>query len=171
MRLDKAPVTEIPFGLSGKAYRSPMPLSSYDPLGEVWGAYQEKRVDVVVVLTEPQEYLVSVQRDLPEFYRSAGMKVVRLPIPDFLPPQDIMALNAALEAVENHLHSGSNVAVHCMAGLGRTGTFLACLARRVLAMEAGAAIEWVRQLVPGALENSKQEMFVVDFESPRHDDA
>jgi len=156
-------VTELPFGLEGKAYRSPMPFSDYDPLSEIWIAYQERGVDVVVVLTEPQEYLVRARRDLPAFYQSAGMDVIRLPIPDFSPPKDIDALNAALEKAEENLCKGRNIAVHCMAGLGRTGTFLACLAKRILNLDGEDAIEWVRKYIPGALENLAQEKFVIEY--------
>ncbi|MBM3145805.1 MAG: hypothetical protein FJ010_12730 [Chloroflexi bacterium] len=154
-------VTELPFGLEGKAYRSPMPFSMYDPLNEVWDAYLERSVDVVVVLTEPQEYLVHAHRDLSEFYHSAGMDVIRLPIQDFRTPQYLTELNTTLEAVENHLRAGRNVAIHCLAGLGRTGTFLACLASRILQIDGKNAIEWVRKHVPGALENPFQEQFVI----------
>ena len=41
--------------------------------------------------------------------------------------------------------------VHCHAGMGRTGLFLACLAQRALHMSPVEAIDWVRSYVPGAL--------------------
>ena len=156
-------ITELPFGMDGNVFRSPMPLSYFDPLNEVWGAYQDRDVNVIVVLTEPQEYLARAKRDLPAFYRSVGLEVIHLPIQDFKPPQDIPALNDALESVEEHLRAGRNVAVHCLAGLGRTGTFLACLAKRILNMDGEQSINWVRKYIPGALENSAQEKFVLEY--------
>ncbi|MBC8503951.1 MAG: dual specificity protein phosphatase family protein [Chloroflexi bacterium] len=163
------PITEIPFGLQGKAFRSPMPFSSFDPLSLVWNAFVEQGVNVVFVLTEPQEYLVRARRDLPAFYRSEGMDAIHTPIRDFQTPQDISALDASLDIAEEHLRAGKNIAVHCMAGIGRTGIFLACLTKRVLSMDGESAIDWLRQYIPSALENYKQEMFVVDYIPPKQD--
>jgi protein-tyrosine phosphatase len=157
------PLTELPFGLPGKIYRSPMPFSPYDPLGRVWDAYRAAEISLVVVLTEPQEYLVHARRDLPAFYRAAGLDVIRLPIPDFKAPPDPAALEAAIAAVLRHAQGGSSAAAHCMAGVGRTGTFMACLAKRHLRLDGRAATAWVRTYIPGALESPVQERFVLDF--------
>ncbi len=161
------PITEIPLGLKGKAFRSPMPFSSFDPVSLVWDAYQEQGVNAVFVLTEQQEYLVRARRDLPDFYRSQGLDAVHVPIQDFQVPGDISALDAGLAIAEEKLRAGENIAVHCMAGIGRTGIFYACLAKRVLSMDGEAAIHWLRQYIPGALENFGQERFVVDYVPPK----
>ncbi len=167
MKPPNSRVKELPFGLEGKIYRSPMPFSAYDPLNEAWQAYQDLGVNTVVVLTEPQEHLVHARRDLLAAYRAAGMEAIHLPVQDFHVPKDVRAFNTALDNVENALREGQNVAVHCLAGLGRTGTFLACLAKNILNLEGRAAIDWVRSYVPGALENPAQETFVVDFRSTK----
>lgn len=163
---DDAILTELPFGLPGRVYRSPMPFSSYDPLDRVWDGYKKQAIDVVVVLTEPQEYLVYAKMDLPDFYHSKGLDVIAAPIRDFSAPSDGSSYLDALTSVEQLLRSRKNVAVHCLAGVGRTGTFLACLAKRILGMDSQAAIDWVRQHIPGALESIRQESFVMNFEDP-----
>jgi atypical dual specificity phosphatase len=150
---------ELPFGFEGKIYRSPMPFSKFDRSG-VWGSFLDHKIDLVLVLTEPQEYLVFAQKDLPDFYRKQGLEVLHLPVPDFGIPADMESWNSALLEIAEAARSGKNIAVHCLAGIGRTGTFLACLARDTLNLDGRTAIEWVRDHLPGALESTYQEDFV-----------
>ncbi len=154
-------LVELPFNLPGRIFRSPMPFSPYAS-GDLWESYQEEAVDMVVVLTELQEYLVHARRDLVAFYEEAGLDVIHLPIPDFQTPTDLVAFGDALQAVEDYAKGGWTIAVHCMAGVGRTGIFMACLARRILGFSGSEAITWVRGYVPGSLENSVQERFVIN---------
>jgi protein-tyrosine phosphatase len=153
---------ELPFFLPGKIYRSPMPFSQYDHFG-AWSAYQDHDVQLVVLLTEQQEYLAYARRDLPDFYRSQGLDVLHLPVPDFGIPTNHAQWDEGVRAVMEAAGDGKNVAVHCLAGLGRTGTFMACLAKSVLKMSGIEAIDWVREFIPGAMENSNQEEFVSSF--------
>jgi protein-tyrosine phosphatase len=155
-------LTELPYRYPGKIYRSPMPFSRYDQSG-VWDAYQKQEIELIVLLTEPQEYLVHAGRDLPAFYRSHGIQTVHIPVPDFGIPQDRQAWDQGLAEVKQAAQEGKNVAVHCLAGRGRTGIFLACLAKTALDLEGREAIKWVRRSLPGAMENSFQEQFVVNY--------
>ncbi|MBN1666606.1 MAG: dual specificity protein phosphatase family protein [Anaerolineales bacterium] len=147
----------------GRAFRSAMPFGVYDRLNEIWPQYQEQGVGAVVVLTEPQEYLVKAQRDLPAFYRSQGLQVLHLPVPDFDVPADRAAFEHGLQQASQWLAEGVSLAVHCNAGIGRTGIFLACLGKRQLGLEGKDAISWIRQFIPEALENPLQEAFVVAY--------
>jgi atypical dual specificity phosphatase len=155
-------LTELPYSFRGKIFRSPMPFSRFDRTG-VWDAYQEQGVDLVVVLTEPQEYLVYAGRDLPDFYRQQGLESIQIPVPDFGIPPDRQAWELGLQAASQAAREGKKVAVHCLAGIGRTGTFLACLAKQYLGLDGPGAIQWVRQTLPGAMENAYQESYVIDF--------
>ena len=156
-------LTEIPLGLPGRIYRSPMPFSPYDRLGQVWALYWQHGVKLVVVLTERQEYLVHARRDLPRFYVAEGLDAIHFPIRDFHQPEDTEAMEILIADLFRRLHRQERIAVHCMAGLGRTGTLLACMAKRHLALDGQGAIDWVRQYIPDALENSEQEQFVLGF--------
>ena len=156
-------LTEIPFGLPGKLYRSPMPFSAYDRLGQVWQLYWQNGIQTVVVLTESQEYLVHARRDLPQFYRAEGLDAIHFPIQDYHAPQDAVALDGAIETVIHRLQNRDRIAVHCIAGEGRTGTFLACMAKRHFDLDGQAAVKWIRQYIPTALENEEQIQFVRDF--------
>lgn len=153
---------EMPYDFPGKIFRSPMPFSSYDRTG-AWAEFQENEVDLVVVLVEPQEYLVFAGKDLPAFYNSQGLKALHIPVPDFGIPADRQAWEDGLLQVTREAAEGKNIAVHCLAGIGRTGTFLACLAKRTLDLEGEEAIQWVRDSLPGAMENAYQEGFVIEY--------
>ena len=59
-------LTELPFSFPGKVFRSPMPFSTYDQ-ADAWESYLEEDINLVVVLTEQQEYLVYALRDLRAF--------------------------------------------------------------------------------------------------------
>jgi len=159
----ESPLTEFPFGYPGKIFRSPMPFGPYDRLSKVWPAFQQQAISSVVVLVEAQEYLVRAGRDLPAFYRSAEIDVIHLPITDFQIPSDLMAFKEAIVLIDMHAQNGKNIVVHCMAGIGRTGTFMACLAKHHLDLDGQEAIDWVRKFIPDALENLRQEEFVIAF--------
>ena len=139
-----------------------MPFSQFDH-SDTWEAFVENEVEIVVVLTEQAEYLVYAGRDLPAFYKSHGIESMPIPVPDFGIPLDLGAWEAGLNRVVEAAKEGKNVAIHCLAGIGRTGTFLACLAKKELGLEGREAIDWVRESLPGAMENNYQEHFVIEY--------
>src|SRR5205823_2071865 len=62
----------------------------------------------------------------------------------------------AVAAIDHFLDNGRAVAVHCGAGLGRTGTILACyLAAQGLSSDE--ALATVRAQQPGSVETPEQE--------------
>ena len=153
---------EMPYSFPGKIYRSPMPFSRFDR-SDIWEAYRENEVEMVVILTEQSEYLVYAGRDLPAFYSSQGLESLHIPVPDFGIPPDLQAWQDGLTQVSLVAKEGKNVAIHCLAGIGRTGTFLACLAKKELGLNGKKAIHWVRDSLPGAMENDYQENFVIGY--------
>ncbi len=153
---------KMPYTYPGKIFRSPMPFSTFDR-SEVWSSFLDEEIKLVVILTEQQEYLVYARKDLPAFYRSQGLDILHLPVPDMGIPEDIVGWEQGLERASKAAREGSNVVVHCLAGIGRTGTFLACLAKENLGLDGRNAIEWVRKTLPGAMENVDQEEFVIQY--------
>ncbi len=148
-------LTQIPFDLAGTLFRSPMPFSPYDPDGALWQAYRRVHVETVAVLTPTEETQRAAGCDLPAFYRAHGMDVLHFPIPDMSAPAPAN-LRWAAEQTLAALRSGRNVAVHCLAGRGRTGLLLTCMARLRWGWEADRARAWLREYIPGAVETDAQ---------------
>ncbi|MEW6718134.1 MAG: protein-tyrosine phosphatase family protein [Chloroflexota bacterium] len=155
--------TELPFGLKGRLYRSAMPFSCYDPQGDIWCAMRDNDIMGVVLLVSEGEFRREIELDLRNLYKRAGLDVIHLPIPDFGMPPEKRSVEQAIQVALDSLENGNNLVVHCLAGVGRTGTFTACMAKRALQLSGEQAVEWTRQFIPGALENPTQEQFVLDF--------
>lgn len=158
------PLTELPYGLSGKIYRSPMPGSpAYDPLHRVLPAYQAAGVQLVVMLAPLEEVALIRGGDLLGQYHDLGIKVLHTPVQDYGMPELALFQSAVGEALAE-ARAGRTLAVHCHAGLGRTGMFAACLAKQVFGFDGTEAMAWVRRSIPGAVENAQQVGFVAAFE-------
>ena len=149
-------LTKLPIGLPGQLYRSPMPLSPLDPGGSLLAEYKDSGIDLVVMLAGDEEAQRRTGHDLRQRYAQEGLDVLQFPIPDFGVPEDIEGLAAALEEVITQASSGKNLAIHCYAGLGRTGMFAALLAKRILQLSGEEALAWVRRHIPGAVETPEQ---------------
>jgi protein-tyrosine phosphatase len=155
-------VTELPFGLPGMLYSSPMPFGIYDPRKKVFEEYINHQITCIVILVSDEECISNTGYDLHKHYLQASMEVISLPIEDFGVP-DRNELKEAINTVIDHLHNGQNLAIHCSAGIGRTGMFAACLARHVFGFSGERSIEWIRRFIPGAVESHKQEEFVLAY--------
>ena len=160
--------TLLPYPLPGRIFRSCMPFSRlYDPLGEVYQAYQHNQVQAVVMLISDEESLAQSGRNLRALYQADGLDVIYLPMPDFSTPQSPEPLEEAVQRAREESLAGHALAIHCHAGLGRSGLFAACLALRSMALEADASIAWVRRFVADAVESAAQEKAIYQF-AARH---
>ncbi len=154
-------LTLLPFDLSGQIYRSPMPCGDFDEGKSTLDEYIQAGINTVVMLTTEQENLERSGRDLKEVYSENGIEVIHLPIVDFDVPKEDGRLENALQDAIALAKAGQNLAVHCYAGRGRTGMFVALLARRIMGLEGQAAIDWTRQFFP-AVETDEQARRVIE---------
>ncbi len=164
--MDEKNLVPIPLGLKGSVYRSPMPFAAFDYGKTTLSEYLDAGVDTVIMLTESGEDMLRAGRDLAQTYASHQIETIHFPIVDFDTPDDHHSLLAALEDVIQRAKQGENIAVHCFAGRGRTGLFIALLARKALGLEGQAAIDWVRNYFP-AIETQEQERLVRELDLDR----
>ena len=153
-------LTELPFHLPGRIFRSPMPFSIYDPGGDSLLQFKREKGSLVVLLAEEIECMERAGQNLKSLYLLEGFEVLHLPIRDFGVPSK-EGLEVAVKKTIARARAGQNIVIHCHAGLGRTGLFVAYLAKHVLGLSNGEAILWTRKYIPGALETEEQENWVI----------
>ncbi len=115
-------------------------------------------VDVLVSLVEDAELSWLRIPGLVGAAEARGIAVLRHPVVDGGVP-DPEAAAQTIQAAVSLARSGRSVVFHCRGGLGRAGTF-AALALKRLGLSTAAAIEQVRAVRPGAIENHAQEHFL-----------
>jgi len=107
--------------------------------------------------------MVSLTETAPEVdgLSDHGIAQVHLPVVDFTAPT-LSQLDTFVTTTANELMSGGRVVVHCAAGQGRTGTFLAAwfVASGATSDEA---IDHVRALRPGSIETQTQLDVIAEY--------
>ncbi len=154
----------LPPAIPGRLYLSSMP-------GRYQGFPQDKAealalgIKAVVRLTSDEEtgdksamYLDAIK------CRLLPWVDLPFPLPDYGIPADAKAFRAFVAIVAERLKAGEAILVHCAAGIGRTGTFAACLL-----MEFGLGLEESVATVPAAgsrAEDRAQVNFLAVYMGP-----
>lgn len=112
-----------------------------------------QKVSAIVSLTE-----TPLER---AFIEEFGFRYLHLPVADFTPPTHEQ-INQFITFLLNAKQDGLATVAHCGAGLGRTGTMLACALVK-FGYNAEAAIDCVRTLRPYSIETLEQEDCIRDY--------
>ena len=115
-----------------------------------------RKLGVQALLSLPEE---SVSEELLSKYQ---MQWEHLPVTDFTAPT-LEQVEQAVTIIDGFLEQGLAVAVHCRAGLGRTGTILACYLV-AQGRSANDATKHVRTRRPGSIETREQEAVIETYE-------
>jgi protein-tyrosine phosphatase len=138
-----------------------MPFSIYDPGGDCLLQFKREKGSLIVLLAEEEECVERTGKNLKSLYLHEGFEVIHLPIPDFDVPLREDLEKAVRKTVE-HAEAGRNIVIHCHAGLGRTGLFVAYLAKQVLGLSSEGAVRWTKKYIPNALDTDEQREWVIN---------
>lgn len=118
--------------------------------------FQWLRAQGVQLLISLTEY--PARRD---YVNDAGLLLLHVPIEDLHPPTQ-RQIDHCMSAIQKAIKQNMAVGVHCGAGLGRTGTILACYFV-TQGVSAKNAIARVRRLRPGSIETDEQTEAIEAF--------
>lgn len=137
----------------GKIAGTPLP-GIVHALEHDFAALKRMGVTTLITLTE---------RDLPQpALQAAGLRNLHLPIYDRESPT-VAQIQMLLRRMEMLLEKDQVLAVHCLAGLGRTGTVLAAWLIRE-GLTATEALRRVRLINADYVQSSEQESFLTQYE-------
>jgi atypical dual specificity phosphatase len=120
---------------------------------EEYQGLREQGVQLVISLCEdppPRNWL-----------NEAGLFSMHIPVEDMHPPTQ-KQIDVCLSAIDKAHARGFAVAIHCGAGLGRTGTMLACYFVKK-GMAAPDAVSHVRRIRPGSVETPEQSEAIAEY--------
>jgi protein tyrosine phosphatase (PTP) superfamily phosphohydrolase (DUF442 family) len=121
--------------------------------------YVHQGIEVVISFRE--------REPLADGYRLLDLEYHHLPVVDFDVP-DPQAVEMFIDVMERN--RGRTILLHCLAGLGRSGT-MAALYLKYRGMEADEAVRYVRQRRWGAVQTREQEEFVLKYNFDSRDES
>lgn len=119
----------------------------------------------VVTLITNQELAEYGVPDLVSQYKELGLDVCHISVPDQgIPTKEEM--NRVCNWIDHEIADDKKVLLHCVGGLGRTGTVAACYLKQFKGFDTQEAIQLVRSSrSPRAIETKVQEDFVDEYAS------
>jgi len=111
-----------------------------------------------VVKQGVRSIVTMTENALPESWVK-DVKYLHVPTEDLSAP-DMDKIDEAVEFINFRIQNDEPVMVHCAAGIGRTGTILACYLIKYHKHSAKDAIQKVRKERPGSIQSESQELAV-----------
>jgi len=96
-----------------------------------------------------------------EWCQAGGLRYLRYRVADMTAPEAADIRDFVAE-VAYELDHGGRVAVHCLGGVGRTGTMIACYLVST-GYSADEAIDEVRRRRPGSVQTRSQELAIARY--------
>jgi atypical dual specificity phosphatase len=114
---------------------------------------REQSIQLIVTLSEDP---------LPRLWvNDAGLFAMHVPVEDMHPPSQ-KQIDLIISAIDKAKSRNMGVAIHCTAGLGRTGTIVACYLVHQ-GMTGASALANIRDLRPGSVETEEQVEAVMEY--------
>ena len=124
---------------------------------------KEANINTIICLLSETEFVEYGVPDLKQAYEEAGLEVHYLKIMDQSVPTT-EKMDEALQWLDNLLSKKKKTLIHCVGGIGRTGTLVACYLKKYDGFSTREAMEAVRKSrSPRAIENELQEKFVNNY--------
>jgi len=142
-KITKKP-TNFSWLINDKLAGSGMPTSSAELEWVV-----KRGVKSIVTMTE---------EPLPESWIK-NIKYLHVPTEDLSAP-DIEKIDNAIDFIHERIKNNEPTMVHCAAGIGRTGTILACYLIKYHNLSAKDAIDKIRKERPGSIQSESQEIAI-----------
>jgi len=102
--------------------------------------------------------ITMTENPLPESWIK-DINYLHVPTEDLSAP-DMDKIDQTVDFIQERIRNNEPIMVHCAAGVGRTGTMLACYLIKYHNLSAKNAIERVRKERPGSIQSESQEIAV-----------
>jgi len=102
--------------------------------------------------------ITMTENPLPESWVQ-DVKYLHVPTEDFSAP-DMEKIDHTIDFIQERIKNGEPTMVHCAAGVGRTGTILACYLIKHHNFSVKDAIDKVRKERPGSIQSESQEIAI-----------
>ena len=132
--------------------------------GELAGSERPThKYDLELLIAQGIKTIVSLTEDPLDLdlVESFNINTHHFPIKDLTAP-NLIQINSFIKLVKKELENNKSVLVHCLGGVGRTGTMLACYLVNLGYMPKDA-IRRVRQIQPGSIHLRSQVLSILEF--------
>jgi atypical dual specificity phosphatase len=111
-----------------------------------------------VIKTGVKSVVTMTEEPLPESWIK-NIKYLHVPTEDLSAP-DMDKINDTVDYIHERIQNNEPTMVHCAAGIGRTGTILACYLIKYHKLSTKEAISRVRKERPGSVQSESQEIAI-----------